>query len=79
MAREARILKALHPTAIPVPEVIAECGDAAVIGAPFYVMEYVAGHIIRDRLPRDYPRTSGRDATGGVNRRLRGITPPLPR
>lgn len=43
MAREHRIMTALAPTAVPVPATIALCEDLDVIGAPFYVMERVAG------------------------------------
>ncbi|MEU4710288.1 phosphotransferase family protein [Nocardia salmonicida] len=43
MAREYRVMAALHPTAVPVPEMYALCGDADVLGAPFYVMERVEG------------------------------------
>jgi aminoglycoside phosphotransferase (APT) family kinase protein len=43
--REFRILSALHGTAVPVPKPITYCADAAVVGTPFYVMEYVHGRI----------------------------------
>jgi aminoglycoside phosphotransferase (APT) family kinase protein len=43
MAREYRVITALHDTAVPVPETYAVCEDEDVIGAPFYVMEHVAG------------------------------------
>jgi aminoglycoside phosphotransferase (APT) family kinase protein len=43
MAREHRVMAALSPTAVPVPEMIALCEDVDVIGAPFYVMRRVAG------------------------------------
>lgn len=43
MKREYRVISALHPTAVPVPEPLLLCEDDAVLGAPFYVMEYVAG------------------------------------
>jgi aminoglycoside phosphotransferase (APT) family kinase protein len=48
MAREHRILSALAPTVVPVPEPIGLCEDAAVIGAPFYVMSFVEGLVLRD-------------------------------
>ncbi len=48
MAREHRILAALHPAGIPVPQPLALCEDPAVTGAPFYLMEFVDGHILRD-------------------------------
>ncbi|MFF3752763.1 phosphotransferase family protein [Streptomyces sp. NPDC002018] len=43
MAREFRVITALHPTAVPVPEPLLLCEDESVLGAPFYVMEYVEG------------------------------------
>ena len=49
--REARLLRALRGTAARVPEVLAVCDDEAVIGAPFYVMERVAGDVITRAVP----------------------------
>jgi aminoglycoside phosphotransferase (APT) family kinase protein len=49
MAREYRVLSALHGTDIPVPRLVAFCLDPAVIGAPFYVMEHVTGLVLRTR------------------------------
>ena len=54
MAREHRVITALAPTAVPVPRTLHLCTDAAVLGAPFYVMERVVGlHVTRD-LPAGY-------------------------
>lgn len=41
--REYRVLTALHPLGFPVPRVFALCEDAAVIGAAFYLMDWVDG------------------------------------
>jgi aminoglycoside phosphotransferase (APT) family kinase protein len=49
MSREYRVLTALHGTDVPVPAPIAICADADVIGAPFYLMEYVDGVVLRTR------------------------------
>jgi aminoglycoside phosphotransferase (APT) family kinase protein len=49
MAREYRVISALHGTDIPVATPVAFCSDADVIGAPFYVMEYVDGLVLRTR------------------------------
>jgi aminoglycoside phosphotransferase (APT) family kinase protein len=49
--REARLLRALEPTGVRVPRVLAACEDETVIGAPFYVMELVAGEVITSQLP----------------------------
>ncbi|WP_067650672.1 phosphotransferase family protein [Nocardia harenae] len=43
MAREYAVLAALRDTAVPVPATYALCRDDSVLGAPFYVMERVAG------------------------------------
>ncbi|MFJ2474018.1 phosphotransferase family protein [Streptomyces sp. NPDC087659] len=43
MKREHRVISALHPTAVPVPEPLLLCEDDGVLGAPFYVMEFVEG------------------------------------
>src|SRR5665647_1700740 len=47
MAREYRVMSALAPTPVPVPAMVTLCEDTSVIGAPFYVMEYVEGSILR--------------------------------
>jgi aminoglycoside phosphotransferase (APT) family kinase protein len=49
--REARLLQALAGTAVRVPRVLAACADEAVIGAPFYLMERVAGEVPTSALP----------------------------
>ncbi|MEU3839949.1 phosphotransferase family protein [Streptomyces sp. NPDC028635] len=43
MRREHRVISALHPTKVPVPEPLLLCEDEEVLGAPFYVMEFVEG------------------------------------
>jgi aminoglycoside phosphotransferase (APT) family kinase protein len=48
--REARVLSALAGRA-RVPGVLAVCDDESVIGAPFYVMERVDGHVVTSSLP----------------------------
>jgi aminoglycoside phosphotransferase (APT) family kinase protein len=49
--REAWLLRALGPTDVRVPRVLAACDDEAVIGAPFYVMEVVEGDVIVRSVP----------------------------
>ncbi|HUR77342.1 MAG TPA: phosphotransferase family protein [Acidimicrobiales bacterium] len=48
MAREHRLIAALGPTKVPVPVAIGLCADESVNDAPFYVMEFVEGTIVRD-------------------------------
>ena len=47
MGREVRVVTALAETAVPVPPVIGYCDDDSVTGAPFYVMEFVEGPVLR--------------------------------
>jgi aminoglycoside phosphotransferase (APT) family kinase protein len=47
MAREHRIISALRPTPVPVPEPPAFCADESVNGCPFCVMDFVEGHVLR--------------------------------
>jgi aminoglycoside phosphotransferase (APT) family kinase protein len=49
--REARLLRALEPTVVRTPRVLAVCDDPAVIGAPFYVMEKIDGEVVSTELP----------------------------
>src|SRR5215469_4345633 len=46
MSREFRVLSALAGTEVPVAGPVAFCADADVIGAPFYLMEYVPGVVL---------------------------------
>ncbi len=61
--REARVLKALEGRA-RVPEVLAVCADPTVIGAPFYVMERVDGHVVTSDLPAELADESDRRRMG---------------
>jgi len=55
--REFRIIKALAATDVPVPRVHLLCEDAEVIGTAFFVMDFVAGRIMRDpMMPDSSPR-----------------------
>lgn len=55
--REFRVIRALAPTEVPVARAHALCEDAGVIGAMFYVMDYVEGRVIWDpSLPGMQPR-----------------------
>ena len=49
MAREHSIISALQETEVPVPPIAGLCEDDAVNGAPFYVMDFVEGPILRSR------------------------------
>lgn len=50
--REARIMEALGAAGLAVPTVLAHSDDPTILGAPFFVMSYVEGGVIRrDGLP----------------------------
>jgi aminoglycoside phosphotransferase (APT) family kinase protein len=51
--REYRIIKALAGTDVPVPCVHLLCEDAGVIGTAFFVMDFVAGRVMRDPIMPD--------------------------
>lgn len=46
--REYRVMRALAATEVPVPRMRLLCEDPEVIGAAFYVMDFMAGRIFRD-------------------------------
>jgi aminoglycoside phosphotransferase (APT) family kinase protein len=48
VVREGAIMAALAPTDVPVPEVLGSEDDASITGAPFLVMAYVDGTVVRD-------------------------------
>ncbi|MBS1888885.1 MAG: phosphotransferase family protein [Actinobacteria bacterium] len=47
MVREHRVVAALGGTSVPVAPVAGICEDESVNGAPFYVMEFVRGPVLR--------------------------------
>jgi aminoglycoside phosphotransferase (APT) family kinase protein len=56
MAREFRILSALAPTAVPVPEALLfddDTAGAAGVGTPFYLMDFVDGRILSSAKSND--------------------------
>ena len=61
--REARVLSALAGRA-RVPAVLAVCDDESVIGAPFYVMERVEGHVVTSSVPPELDRPEDRRRIG---------------
>ena len=67
--REYRIITALARTEVPVPATYLLCEDPAVIGTPFYLMDYVEGRVVRDAaLPGFDPaeRAAVYDSLNGV-------------
>jgi aminoglycoside phosphotransferase (APT) family kinase protein len=65
MAREHKVVSALGPTAVPVAPVVGLCEDESVNGAPFYVMEFVEGPILRGLAEAEaFPDEADRRAIG---------------
>ena len=65
MGREHRIISALGPTAVPVAPALGFCEDVSVNGAPFYVMRFVEGHILRDAATAETVLTPEQRRTAG--------------
>lgn len=67
MVREHRIISALEPTVVPVAPALGVCEDVSVNGAPFYVMGFVEGHILRDRKVTEKALTEDARRRAGEN------------
>ena len=57
MHREYRIMAALKPVYPAVPEALYYTDDESVIGAEFYVMERVEGHVVSGDIPAQWQFT----------------------
>jgi aminoglycoside phosphotransferase (APT) family kinase protein len=68
MGREHTIISALQRTPVPVPPVAGFCEDESVNGAPFYVMGFVEGPILRTKA--DAEREFDEAARRGVGERV---------
>jgi aminoglycoside phosphotransferase (APT) family kinase protein len=51
VVREARLLRAVAAAGLRVPEVLEICEGPELIGAPFYLMPFLPGHVLADRVP----------------------------
>ena len=78
--REARVLTALDPTAVPVPRILGVCADASVLGSEFFVMEMVEGRIFWDAALADLPsedRAACYDAMNSVIAAMHRLDPTI--
>lgn len=79
MGREHRIMAALADADVPVPPMVGVEHDAEVTGAPFYVMRFVDGAVIRDadaarEVSAEVRRAAGEDLVD-VLARLHAVDP----
>ncbi|MFN2376455.1 MAG: phosphotransferase family protein [Candidatus Binatia bacterium] len=81
MGREHRIIGALAGTKVPVPPALGLCTDESVNGAPFYVMDFVAGAVldtpamVRQTLPDAASRARLSDSVLGALVALHTLDP----
>ena len=47
--REFAVMRGLHGTGVPVPEMLCLCEDESVIGRAFYLMEFMQGRVLWDQ------------------------------
>jgi aminoglycoside phosphotransferase (APT) family kinase protein len=47
VVREARVIESLAGSGVPVPAILAVGEDPDILGAPFFVMSYVDGDVVR--------------------------------
>jgi aminoglycoside phosphotransferase (APT) family kinase protein len=64
MVREARLQLALAPHGIRLPAIRAVCEDEGVIGVPFYVMDFLEGHVVTSKLPSGLETEEARHRLG---------------
>jgi len=68
MGREFRILRHVHPQFPLAPQPVHFCEDAAVLGAPFLLMDRRRGIVLRDQHAAELARDPARNA--GISRTL---------
>lgn len=54
VSREFQVIEALNQGAVRVPQLVASAQTSDVLGAPFFVMRYIEGEVIRRALPEQY-------------------------
>ena len=80
MTREHRIISALASSSVPVPPTVGLCTDETVNGAPFFVMRFVEGEVVRDvaaalRVLAPVARAAAGTELANVLARLHSIDP----
>jgi aminoglycoside phosphotransferase (APT) family kinase protein len=62
--REWRLLDAIKEADVRTPRTLLACADETVIGAPFYIMEYVEGSVIVSNMPEPLDNPAERRRIG---------------
>ncbi|MFK8020958.1 MAG: phosphotransferase family protein [Pseudomonadales bacterium] len=65
VVREFKIIEALSAGNVRVPKLLAACEDRSVLGAPFYIMQFIDGEVIRRKLPAHYSESPETQVTIG--------------
>lgn len=65
--REYRVINALTQTGFPVPRTFLYCNDVKVIGAEFYVMEFIEGKVTEDFTLPDVSNTERTEIYNSMN------------
>jgi len=47
--REYRVMKALHESDVPTPEMVDYCEDESIVGTSFYLMSFLEGRVFHDQ------------------------------
>ena len=65
VVRESRLQLALHDAGFArLPTIVAVCDDESLLGVPFYVMDWLDGDVVGERLPAAYDSPASRRALG---------------
>ena len=62
--REARVMDAVGPTLVPVPEIVATCDDHDVLGSDFFLMDRLDGDVVRATEPERFATPEARTGIG---------------
>ena len=71
--REHRVMQALANTDVPVPQMLAYCEDASIIGTPFFIMEYLDGRVFVDQSLPGLTASERRQIYEQMNRTISAI------
>ena len=76
--REFKVLKALEGSAVPTPRVFALCDDPEILGAAFFVMEFVEGRLFYDQTMPGMAASERAGIFDGMNQAVADLHKVLP-